>query len=294
MKKILNILLFSFVMFGLIFAFSIDNKTNNVSAKDYIDKHDFKIIEIDEYTKSTSFKMENMLGVDKLTSKGEIFWDENNNKLTLKNVSIFQIEDSLMYDEEAIKEAIVNAIVHRDYNVMGAEIVINIYDDRIEITSPGGMYSGKSIPNVVDSVIESKRRNPIIADLFHRLKLMNRRGSGLANITNKTNELFKDNGNHVFFESNDEFFIVKVQNANYGAKVETKNDTIIDTLSKNETMIVKIMHDNPNITINEMSKELKLSRSTIIRATNKLTKEGIILRIGSNKNGYWKVKDNDL
>ena len=116
---------------------------------------------------------------------------------------------------------------------------------------------GLSVPSIVDSIIESKRRNPIIADLFHRLKLMNRRGSGLANITNKSNDLFNDNHNHVFFESNDEFFIVKIQNANYGVKNETKNDTRTDTLNKKENLIINIMRNNPYVTINEISKELK-------------------------------------
>ena len=150
---------------------------------------------------------------------------------------------------------------------------------------------GLSVPSIVDSIIESKRRNPIIADLFHRLKLMNRRGSGLANITNKSNDLFNDNHNHVFFESNDEFFIVKIQNANYGVKNETKNDTRTDTLNKKENLIINIMRNNPYVTINEISKELSLSRSTIIRYTNKLSDEGIILRVGSNKSGYWKTKE---
>lgn len=195
------------------------------------------------------------------------------------------------YDEETIKEAIVNAIVHRDYNVVGAEIVVNIYDDRIEITSPGGMYLGKNIPNVVDSVIESKRRNPIIADLFHRLKLMNRRGSGLANITNRTNELFKDNNNHVFFESNDEFFIVKIQNANYRKNNKPKNKAIVNSLTKNEAKIIDIMRKNPTITVNEIARKLNISHSTVIRTTNKLTNSGLIARIGTNRGGSWKVNE---
>lgn len=96
------------------------------------------------------------------------------------------------YDEEAILETLVNAIIHRNYNNIGAEVVMNIYDDRIEITSPGVMVSGNPIPRVVNYPFESMRRNPYIADVFWRLGYMNRRGSGLAKITNSTSKLFND------------------------------------------------------------------------------------------------------
>jgi predicted HTH transcriptional regulator len=44
------------------------------------------------------------------------------------------------YPQEALREALINALIHRDYSIMGSEVHIDIYDDRIEITSPGGMY----------------------------------------------------------------------------------------------------------------------------------------------------------
>lgn len=195
------------------------------------------------------------------------------------------------YNIEAIKEALVNAIIHRDYNVIGAEVVLNIYDDRIEITSPGGKFSGKNIPNVVDHVTKSKRRNPVIADLFHRLKLMNRRGSGLANITNRTNELFNDGKNHVFFESDYEFFVVRIENANY----KRSNEELIQTkdeIAKNkefETSILNLINDNPSLTINKMSEILNTSRSTILRTTRRLIVQNKLARCGSRKTGYWKI-----
>ena len=74
-------------------------------------------------------------------------------------------------------------------------------------------------------------------------------------------------------------------------KNETTNETINDTLNKNENLIINKMRNNPYITINEISNELNLSRSTIIRTTNKLSDKGIIIRIGSNKNGHWVVKE---
>lgn len=83
------------------------------------------------------------------------------------------------YPERAIQEVLVNAIIHRDYAVIGSEIHIDIYDDRIEIYSPGGMFDGSFIQEQNIMEISSLRRNPIIADLFNRIHLMERRGSGL-------------------------------------------------------------------------------------------------------------------
>ena len=93
------------------------------------------------------------------------------------------------YAERAVTEALVNALIHRDYIVLGSEIHIDMFDDRVEITSPGGMFGGGSIQEYDIYSIRSMRRNPVIADLFHRMKYMERRGSGLRKIVSETEKL---------------------------------------------------------------------------------------------------------
>ncbi len=66
------------------------------------------------------------------------------------------------YDEIAIREAIVNAIIHREYTNVGSEVTIDIYDNRIVITSPGPMASGVLINKELEKNIPSIRRNPIL------------------------------------------------------------------------------------------------------------------------------------
>ena len=66
------------------------------------------------------------------------------------------------YPERAIQEALVNAIIHRDYSIVGSEIHVDIYDNRLEIYSPGGMFDGTFIQERNTDTISSKRRNPII------------------------------------------------------------------------------------------------------------------------------------
>lgn len=69
---------------------------------------------------------------------------------------------------------VVNAFVHRDYMVMGSEVHVDMFDDRMVIYSPGGMADGKPIQDRDIASIPSIRRNPVLADIFDRLGLMER------------------------------------------------------------------------------------------------------------------------
>ncbi len=87
------------------------------------------------------------------------------------------------YCERSVFEAIVNALIHRDYLILGSEVHIDIYDDRLTIYSPGGMPDGTRIQERDLSSISSTRRNPVLADIFGRLGYMERQGSGFKKIT---------------------------------------------------------------------------------------------------------------
>lgn len=84
--------------------------------------------------------------------------------------------------ERAALECIVNGLIHRDYLELGSEVHIDIFDDRIEIYSPGGMFDGSFVQNLDTDHVPSKRRNPVIADVFSRMNYMERRGSGFRKI----------------------------------------------------------------------------------------------------------------
>jgi len=87
------------------------------------------------------------------------------------------------YCERSVFEALVNALIHRDYLILGSEVHIDVYDDRLTITSPGGMADGTRIQERDISNISSTRRNPVLADIFGRLGYMERQGSGFKKIT---------------------------------------------------------------------------------------------------------------
>ncbi|HAP33407.1 MAG TPA: AAA family ATPase, partial [Lachnospiraceae bacterium] len=123
------------------------------------------------------------------------------------------------YIERPIHEALVNAFVHRDYMEIGSEVHLDIFDNRIEITSPGGMVEGLPIQKRDLYHIASRRRNPYLADIFHRLQLMERSGSGIKEIMNdyKASANITEDRLPTFF-SDESDFNVTFWNLNYGVE----------------------------------------------------------------------------
>ena len=121
------------------------------------------------------------------------------------------------YSERSIEEMCVNHLIHRDYTELGAEVAINIYDDRIETTSPGGIKESSDLERVDPSATVSYRRNPVIAEVFSQLKYMEKRGSGLRKIIEATSILptYKED-RKPFFRSSRSFFFTTILNVNYG------------------------------------------------------------------------------
>lgn len=124
------------------------------------------------------------------------------------------------YCERSVFEALVNALIHRDYLILGSEVHIDIYDDRLTIYSPGGMPDGTRVQERDLSSISSTRRNPVLADLFSRLGYMERQGSGFKKITesyhaahNYRSELEPQ------FYSDASSFQVTLYNLNYGLPI---------------------------------------------------------------------------
>lgn len=123
------------------------------------------------------------------------------------------------YPERSVMEGIVNALIHRNYLEVGSEVHIDIYDDRLEIYSPGGMCDGINVQDRDIMLIPSRRRNPVIADVFQRLNYMERRGSGFKKIIEdyKSQYNYSDELAPIFMSQYDAFFLT-LKNLNYSGK----------------------------------------------------------------------------
>jgi len=201
------------------------------------------------------------------------------------------------YAERAVTEALVNALIHRDYLVMGSEVHIDMYDDRLEISSPGGMYGGRAIQEQDINNVESERRNPIIADLFHRMRYMERRGSGLKKIVSETQKLpgYTDAIRPVF-TSTSSSFRVTIWNVNYGNGGDSGggggnlggNDGGIVDLTRSEQIIFEI-RKNSSITTRELANALGIPLRSVERELAVLKEQGKVIRIGSSRSGHWEI-----
>lgn len=109
------------------------------------------------------------------------------------------------------------------YLEVGSEVHIDMFDDRIEIYSPGGMYDGTKVQERDLMRVPSRRRNPVIADIFNRLKYMDRRGSGFKKILGDyRKQLQYSESKEPEFNSDNDSFLLVLKNLNYEKKATIK------------------------------------------------------------------------
>ncbi len=198
------------------------------------------------------------------------------------------------YCERSVFEALVNALIHRDYLVIGSEVHIDMFDDRMEIYSPGGMYDSKPIQEQDITHIPSRRRNPVLADVFTNLGYMEKQGSGLKKIReayqNAAN--FKPGMEPEFLSYEGDFFVT-LRHLNYGVDVEKAdelhNRTTIITLNDRQQTLLSTLRKNPELTLAEIVTQTGLTKSTAHREIQVLTELELLERIGSRKSGRWIV-----
>ena len=204
------------------------------------------------------------------------------------------------YPERAIQEVLVNAIIHRDYAVIGSEIHIDIYDDRIDIYSPGGMFDGSFIQEQNIMEISSLRRNPIIADLFNRIHLMERRGSGLKKIISSyQNAINYTQEKKVEFKSTQKDFKVILKNLNYkvaiknGDKVAIKSDDKVAIKIQDEQLkkILEYIKKYNNCKTSDIENLLSVKSSRARKLLSILVSEKKIQALGQNKNRYYVLSE---
>lgn len=162
-----------------------------------------------------------------LLQSGEDFIKNNTKKRWKKTDN--SREEMPDIPERAAFECLVNGLIHRNYLETGSEVHIDIYDDRMEIYSPGGMYDGSLVQNLDTDHIPSRRRNPIIADIFNRMKYMERRGSGFKKINMDYQSAinYRPELKPKFYSDNSSFWVT-LYNLNYNVTVEHGGKPMFD------------------------------------------------------------------
>ena len=230
----------------------------------------------------------------------------------LRNIRLGATIDGLVRKEkyelppEAIREMIINAHCHR--NLLDESCVqIAIYDDRLEVTSPGGLYNGLTYEEVMNG--HSKIRNKGIANIFSQMGLVEAWGSGIKRILNEAEEYGLPKPR---FQEFDNMFRVELFRNPYpmtddkekhrrsiGEASEKHRRSIGEASEKqrkadlNDTQqkIVKLLSENPQLSAVKLAEKIGVASRNIENNIKMLKEYGILIRHGSPKNGYWEIVD---
>ncbi len=242
-------------------------------------------------TKCSRFKGINMnVFLDKKEYSGDLFSQLESiegfikNHINLKGeIKGLQRTDTYEIPEVAIREAVVNAIVHRNYSNLGRDIKIGIYDDRLEIVSPGGLPNGLSNEDIFTG--KSEIRNRVVARLFKELDYIEQWGSGI----NRIKSLCIEKGlKEPFIEESGDFvgvrFFREEKDLNFiptdSDRIATDTDRIID--------YIKI---NSKITKKEVMVLLNYKETKTKDYLNSLIEQGILERKGQGRSTYYILKN---
>ena len=185
-----------------------------------------------------------------------------------------------MIDKAALKEAVINAVVHNDYSY-GNSPIIELYSDRIEITSAGGLPQELSQEEFLEGV--TAPRNKELIRVFKDVDLIENIGSGVLRIL--------DAYDKSCFKFMEHFLRVsfKYKENPFEYNQEGNQEKFSKQLNETQDKIISLIKQNPNITQKEMAKILKISREKVKYHIAVLKETNILTREGSTKKGTWKI-----
>lgn len=224
-------------------------------------------------------------------------------------------KDKYELPPESIREAIINSVCHRCY-LDHSCVQIAIYDNRVEITSPGMLYGGLTVEQAISG--RSKIRNVCIAEIFSRMGIIEQWGTGLQRMIRGCREYgvqepeFVDMGDAfrvIFYRTNigtdienmERFAVTDTEIENTGIEsrmADTENretgteiieDELLSVLSDTEKKVAKLILKNPEITQDKMAEVMGMSKNGIRYVMNKLKNKGILVRVGATKKGKWSI-----
>ena len=184
---------------------------------------------------------------------------------------------------DSVREMIANSVAHRSYLEPG-NIQVALFDDRLEVTSPGMLLNGVSIKKMKEGY--SKPRNRAIASAFSYMKIIEKWGSGIPRILRECSEYGLPEPEFIDFDGD---FRVNMYRQLPEKDWSHTDDTKHDTISENDTKILNLIRENPSITQAELREKLQVSIVTVKRLMADLQKRGLIERQGSSRKGKWII-----
>lgn len=195
--------------------------------------------------------------------------------------------DTRDYPEVAVREALLNTLVHRDYSFR-ASTLISIYDDRIEFVSIGGLLPGLELDDLMMGV--SVCRNPHLANVFYRLQLIEAYGTGMKKIMGAyANALVQPK-----IKTTNNAFKIILPNVNFtpkAAEVHKDFEKAADlALDSNEEKVLQFLRERLMITRKETQTLLEVSQSTAGRILKAMVDSGRIKQIGGSRTTRYELR----
>jgi ATP-dependent DNA helicase RecG len=186
------------------------------------------------------------------------------------------------YPVDAVRESVVNAIMHRDYSETGSNVFVYIYDDFIEIVNPGGLFgiTKEQLGKIC------ARRNERIADLFKMAGLVEKAGTGIQ----RMKDAMKKAGlKEPKIEASENYFMVTFHGHKKQELGEITEGSQKSSQKKTREKIIQLMTANNKITTEELAEKTGITQKGIEWNIQNLKQKGIIKRIGPDKGGQWKI-----
>lgn len=192
-------------------------------------------------------------------------------------------------EEYMLKELIANAVAHRSYLEPG-NIQVAIFDDRLEVTSPGMLLNMVSIRKMMEGY--SKLRNPAIASAFAYMKIIEKWGTGIPRVLRECREYGLPEPKLIDFDGD---FRVNMYRDTVKSNIQITTQTTQTTqnfmpeFTENDIAILKVIQHNPKLTQKEIAMELDWTIDRVKYYLNKMKKQAVIKRVGSSHNGHWDL-----
>lgn len=196
---------------------------------------------------------------------------DGNNRLSSPKISGVKREDYRDYPVEAIREALLNAVVHRDY-AMNGDTLVSMFSDRIEFISLGGLMRGVEMADVMMGV--SYLRNRKLADVFYRLHLIEAYGTGIAKIKKSYQGRIKQ----PLFECAPNSFKVVLYKIEHGSAIVAMGSSV------REAEVEKYVDEHGDVVRRDVEKLLNVSPATATRLLTKMVEAGKLKRVGDARN----------
>jgi len=169
--------------------------------------------------------------------------------------------------------------MHRNYFETGANVQIDIFDNRLVVTNIGSLIKPLTKEKLGELAV---RRNPLIADLFHRIHWVEKMGTGIIRIGKEC----KKHGNVNFEIETNGYFIAIFRLKKVG---KISEESSVKTRVKTRVKIIHLIKENPKITNREIAENTGLSVKGVEWNISKLKQKGLLKRIGPAKGGHWEV-----